>query len=200
MVFLLVMNSIGALHLENLELVRLIVADRGELARARPRRPREPWATAMATRPPPASRRLAMAQEGLYLLAVLCMSLQVLSPREASIFAVAHRRRRDARAAAAARGRATDAVAGFDAWLARAPQANRAAIRASLLGLGTRLRGRDCAGRAEALRTTRTTRAPGVPQLMEALRAAAAAAYYGDDDFMRRLGSIIGQRGLGAAR
>ncbi len=39
--------------------------------------------------------------------------------------------------------RATDAVAGFDRWLAAAPQANRAAIRGALLGLGTRLRGRD---------------------------------------------------------
>ena len=47
---------------------------------------------------------------------------------------------------------ATDAVEGFDAWLGAAPQANRTAIRAALLGLGTRLRGRDRAERAAALR------------------------------------------------
>ena len=70
------------------------------------------------------------------------MSLAVLSRREASIFA--------AFADAVAMpvpprpGVAlTDAVAGFDGWLARAPRLNRIALRASLLGLGLRLRGLD---------------------------------------------------------
>jgi choline dehydrogenase-like flavoprotein len=88
----------------------------------------------------------------------------------------------------------TDAVEGFDAWLASAPHANRAAVRAALLGLGTRLRGRDREQRAELLRALAHTRAPGVPQLMEALRAAAAAAYYGDDGVMQRLGYDAGER------
>ena len=119
--------------------------------------------------------------------------MKVLSPREASIFASLT----DAVAMPAPPlppVAATDAVAGFDAWLTHAPQANRAAIRAALLGLGTRLRGRDRAERAEALRALADTRAPGVPQLMEALRAAAAAAYYGDDAVMRRLGYDAGER------
>ncbi|HYH89945.1 MAG TPA: FAD-dependent oxidoreductase [Solirubrobacteraceae bacterium] len=117
--------------------------------------------------------------------------MKVLSPREASIFASLT----DAVAMPAPPlppVAATDAVAGFDAWLAHAPQANRAAIRAALLGLGTRLRGRDRAERAEALRALADTRAPSVPQLMEALRA--AAAYYGDDDVMKRLGYDAGER------
>jgi choline dehydrogenase-like flavoprotein len=89
---------------------------------------------------------------------------------------------------------ATDAVAGFEGWLARAPRANRAAIRLALLGLGTRLRGRDRAGRAAALERLGRSRAPGVAPLVEALRAAAAAAYYGDDGVMRRLGYDAAER------
>ena len=80
----------------------------------------------------------------------------------------------------------TDAVEGFDAWMAAAPAANRAAVRAALLALGTRLRGRDRAERAEWLRSA--------PQLMEPLRAVAAAAYYGDEDVMRRLGYDAAER------
>jgi choline dehydrogenase-like flavoprotein len=119
--------------------------------------------------------------------------MKVLSPREASIFAALA----DAVAMPAPPlppVRATDAVAGFDAWLAAAPQVNRAAIRAALLGLGTRLRGHDRAGRAAALRALGETRAPGVPQLIEALHAAAAAAYYGDARVMGRLGYDAGER------
>ena len=117
--------------------------------------------------------------------------MKVLSPREAAIFA--------ALADAVAMPEpprppvgGTDAVEGFDAWLASAPAANRAAIRAALLGLGTRLRGADRAARAETLRTLGRT--PGVAPLMEALRAAAAATYYGDDGVMRRLGYDAGER------
>jgi choline dehydrogenase-like flavoprotein len=117
--------------------------------------------------------------------------VKVLSPREAAVFA--------AFADAVAMPepplpavRATDAVEGFDAWLASAPRPNRVAIRASLLGLGTRLRGRSRAERVEALRAL--AGAPGVAPLMEALRAAAAASYYGDDGVMRRLGYDAGER------
>ena len=62
--------------------------------------------------------------------------MKVLSPREAAIFASLT----DAVAMPESPFppvRGTDAIEGFDAWLAHAPQANRAAIRASLLGLGT---------------------------------------------------------------
>ena len=119
--------------------------------------------------------------------------MSVLSPREASIFAALT----DAVAMPAPplpAVRATDAVAGFDGWLAAAPAANRAAIRAALLGLGTRLRGRDRAGRAAVVRALGESRAPGVPQLMEALHAAAAAAYYGDAGVMDGLGYDAGER------
>jgi choline dehydrogenase-like flavoprotein len=85
----------------------------------------------------------------------------------------------------------TDAVEGFDAWLAAAPVANRVAIRASLLALGTRLRGRTRAERVEAIRTLGRT--PAAP-LMEALRALTAASYYGDDGVMRGLGYDAGER------
>ena len=61
----------------------------------------------------------------------------------------------------------TDAVAGFDAWLAAAPPLNRAVLRGAL-----RMRARP--------------RLPG--PLLEALRAAAAACYYGDPAVMRALG------------
>ena len=110
-----------------------------------------------------------------------------LTRREASIFA--------ALADAVAMPRppmpavpATDAVAGFDGWLARAPRLNRIAVRAGLVALGLRLRGMDRGRRAEALRRLGASRVPVVPQLVEALRASAAAAYYGDAGVMRGLG------------
>ena len=117
--------------------------------------------------------------------------MKVLSPREAAIFASLT----DAVAMPESPFppvRGTDAIEGFDAWLAHAPQANRTAIRASLLGLGTRLRGRGRDERVAALRTL--ARTPGAAPVMEALRAAAAAAYYGDDGVMQRLGYDAGER------
>jgi choline dehydrogenase-like flavoprotein len=88
----------------------------------------------------------------------------------------------------------TDAVAGFDGWLARAPRLNRIALRGSLLALGLRVRGMDRGQRAAALGRLARSRVPVVPQLMEALRASAAAAYYGDDHVMRALGYDAGER------
>jgi choline dehydrogenase-like flavoprotein len=117
--------------------------------------------------------------------------VKVLSPREAAIFtALADAVAMPEPPLPPVRG--TDAVEGFAAWLAAAPRENRAAIRASLLGLGTRLRGRDRQARAEALRGLEHAR--GVAPLIDALRAAAAAAYYGDDAVMRRLGYDSAQR------
>ena len=69
----------------------------------------------------------------------------------------------------------TDAVAGFERWVAAAPWLNRAALRALLLGLGAaRLRRRP---RDERLRLLR--RLPR--ELTEPLRAVAALSYYGDE-------------------
>ena len=70
--------------------------------------------------------------------------------------------------------RDTDAVEGFEHWLAAGPRANRIAIRALLLALGAaRLRRRDAQQRLAMLR-----RAPR--ELVEPLRAIAAMSYYGD--------------------
>src|SRR3954468_15505547 len=121
------------------------------------------------------------------------VSLAVLSPREASIFA----RLADAVAMPVApmpAVAATDAVAGFDGWLARAPRINRLVLRASLLALGTRFHRADRDARAEALRRLATSRVPVVVQLVDGLRASAAAAYYGDDGVMRGLGYDAGER------
>ena len=107
----------------------------------------------------------------------------------------AHRRRRDARAAAAAAWRATDAVAGFDAWLAAraAGQPRRDPRRpARARHPPARPRPRRARRRAARPRATRARRASR--SCMEALRAAAAAAYYGDDGVMRRLGYDAGER------
>jgi choline dehydrogenase-like flavoprotein len=111
--------------------------------------------------------------------------VKVLSPREAAVFAAFT----DAVAMPEAPFpdvAGTDAVEGFDAWMAAAPAANRAAVHAALLALGSRLRGRDRAERAEWLRSA--------PKLTEPFRAAAAAAYYGDEDVMRRLGYDAAER------
>ncbi len=68
----------------------------------------------------------------------------------------------------------TDAVEGFERWLAAAPRLNRAVLRGALLGLGAlRLRRRGAHERIALLR-----RLPR--ELTEPLRAAAALSYYGD--------------------
>ena len=121
------------------------------------------------------------------------MSLAVLSRREASIFAAftdAVAMPVPPRPGVAL----TDAVAGFDGWLARAPRLIRIALRASLLGLGLRLRGLDRGERAASLGRLGGSRVPLVPQLLDALRTSAAAAYYGDEGVMRGLGYDAGER------
>ena len=75
--------------------------------------------------------------------------------------------------------RETDAVAGFERWLAAGPRANRVAIRGLLLALGAaRLRRRTAPERIAILR-----RAPR--ELVEPLRAIAAMSYYGDARVLR---------------
>jgi hypothetical protein len=82
----------------------------------------------------------------------------------------------------------TDTVAAFDRWLVHAPAVNRLALRGILYPAGAALRGRSREERIEALRRLDRSRAPGVRQLTEAIRAAVAACYFGDADVMRRLG------------
>jgi hypothetical protein len=80
--------------------------------------------------------------------------------------------------------RDTDAVRAFDEWLARAPRANRVALRAVLLALG-RWRGLSPDRRLAAME--RLERSGGRP-LVEALRASAAISYYGD----ARVSALLG--------
>ena len=71
--------------------------------------------------------------------------------------------------------RDTDAVEGFERWLDAGPRANRIAIRALLLMLGTaRLRRRNATERLAMLK-----KAPR--DLVEPMRAIAAMSYYGDE-------------------
>ena len=77
--------------------------------------------------------------------------------------------------------RETDAVASFDAWLARGPRLNRLGARAALLALA--------AGRADRRlgRLQRLEHGHG-RAAVEALRAAAAISYYGDP----RVSALLG--------
>lgn len=97
---------------------------------------------------------------------------------------------------------ATDAVAAFDAWLRRAPRANRMLMRAALYAIelaprrrfGARLRRLDRERRLAWLEGLQRARVPGARELADALRAAAAVSYYGDADVMRLLGYDADER------
>ena len=91
----------------------------------------------------------------------------------------------------------TDTVASFDAWLRRAPRANRLALRALLLALelaprvATRAHTawRALPPRERLALLGRLERAGGRP-IVEALRAAAAVSYYGDAHVSALLGYV----------
>lgn len=120
------------------------------------------------------------------------MTLRALTPREASIFACVC----DAVVApepALPPVRATDAVAFFDLWMARAPALNRIGMRALLYalelsplltGARTRLRRLDRAGRAAWLRAIERTPHPRVRLLVKLVRGAAQLSYYGDESVL----------------
>ena len=122
------------------------------------------------------------------------MTLETLSPREASIFAcvcdtfVAPRPLLPA-------VHETDAVEFLDRWLARAPRLNRVGLRALLyaaelapraFGQRRRLRELDDGERADLLE--RLDRARHVRDLVKLLQGIAFLAYYGDGAIMLRLG------------
>jgi hypothetical protein len=123
------------------------------------------------------------------------MTLHVLTPREASMFAclcdtfiapepllppVRH----------------TDAVESFDRLLAASPRLNRAALRALLYAAERapnavrmkRLRRLDPEQRGRALERLEAVRSPRARELVKLARGLACLSYYGDDDVMRRLG------------
>ena len=124
------------------------------------------------------------------------MTLRVLTPREASIFACVC----DTVVApepALPAVRETDAVGFFDRWLAAAPALNRLALRGLLyvaelapraLGQRRRLRALPVRARAAALDSAADADRPQVRALAKLLKSIAFLAYYGDDDVMGRLG------------
>lgn len=124
------------------------------------------------------------------------MSLRVLSPREASIFACVT----DTVVAPTPLlppVSATTAVAAFDSWLWHSPRLNRLGLRAlflaaelvpRLFGLGTRLRALGPDQRAAALERAERSGPAAVRGLVKIVRSLACLCYYGDDGVMRRLG------------
>jgi len=124
------------------------------------------------------------------------MSMTVLTPREASIFACIT----DTVVApepVLPAVRETDAVGFLDRWLAAAPALNRIGLRGLLyaaelapraLGGRARLRALTEAERAQALATAEAARRPEVRTLVKLIKGIAFLAYYGDDRVMRGLG------------
>jgi hypothetical protein len=124
------------------------------------------------------------------------MTLLVLSPREASIFAcvcdtvVAPEPLLPA-------VRKTDAVTFFDRWLVLSPRLNRAGLRVllyaaelapRLLGFRARLRALAEADRARVLEALERVGEPRVRELVRLFKSVACLSYYGDDAVMLQLG------------
>jgi hypothetical protein len=124
------------------------------------------------------------------------VTLQTISPREASIFAcltetvvqptdplppVSH----------------TDAVASFDRWMARSPAPNRAGIRVLLYAFeagpllaGFRRRARRLAPADRLRYVERVEHAPvaQIRQIAKLMKGMSFVSYYGDDALLRALG------------
>jgi hypothetical protein len=124
------------------------------------------------------------------------VSLSVLSPREASIFACVC----DTVVApepVLPAVRETDAVASFDRWLELSPRLNRLGLRAllyaaelapRLLGFRARLRELPEPARARLLDALERAGEPRVRELVRLVKGIACLSYYGDDGVMLRLG------------
>jgi hypothetical protein len=124
------------------------------------------------------------------------VTLHVLTPREASIFACVC----DTVVApepVLPPVRETDAVGFLDRWLAAAPALNRIGLRSllyaaelapRLMGRRGRLRALPEAERAAALEAADRARRPEVRAVVKLVKSVAFLAYYGDDDVMGRLG------------
>ena len=124
------------------------------------------------------------------------MSLLVLSPREASIFACVTDTVVAPESVLPA-VRNTTAVASFDRWLWHSPRLNRAGLRALLfvaelapllLGFRARLRALAPHQRAAALRRAESSGPAAVRGLVKIVKSLSFLTYYGDDAVMRRLG------------
>ena len=122
--------------------------------------------------------------------------LQVLSPREASIFACLVDTVVAPEPVLPAVAR-TDAAFFFDRWMAAAPKANAVGMRVvlhlieiapRLLGFGARMRRLSVDERVRYVKAVERNRNPQVRQLTRLVKGAAFLAYYGDDGIMRRIG------------
>jgi hypothetical protein len=130
------------------------------------------------------------------------VTLEVLSPREASIFACVC----DTVVAPEPLlppVRATDAVESFDRLLAASPALNRIGLRALIhaaelaplaVGGRTRLRRLDGAARADALARLESARPAAARELVKLVKGLACLSYYGDDGVMGRLGYDADER------
>ncbi len=124
------------------------------------------------------------------------MTLRVLTPREASIFACAT----ETIVAPQPRlptVRDTTAVACFDTWLWHSPRLNRAGLRGLfylvevapwLLGFGARLRSLAPGDRTAALHKAERSGPAAVRGLVKLVKSLTCLSYYGDDGVMRTLG------------
>lgn len=124
------------------------------------------------------------------------MSLHVLSPREASIFACVTETVVAPEPLLPA-VRDTTAVASFDTWLRHSPRLNRAGLRGlfllaevspRLLGFGARLRSLSPSERTAALEKAELSGPAAVRALIKLVKGLTCLSYYGDDAVMRRLG------------
>ena len=124
------------------------------------------------------------------------MSLRVLSPREASIFAcVAETVVAPEPLLPAVRD--TDTVASFDNWLWHSPRLNRAGLRGlfylaemapRMLGFGARLRSLTPDERTAAMHKAQRSGPAPVRALANLVKSLTCLSYYGDDAVMRQLG------------
>jgi hypothetical protein len=122
--------------------------------------------------------------------------LEVLTPREASIFACLV----DTVAAPEPLlppVSQTDCAFFFDRWMAASPAPNARGMRALLhllellplaLGYGARLRRLPVEARVRYFEAVERNRNAHVRQLVKLVKGAAFLAYYGDDDVMLRIG------------
>lgn len=122
-------------------------------------------------------------------------SLQALTPREASIFACLVDLIVEPLPPLPEVSR-TRAAFVFDAWLAKSPIVNRAALRGLLyaaelapIALGERARLRRLPRQRRTAVIERLSRGPAAGRrLLAFVRLFAVVGYYGDDDVSRRLG------------
>jgi hypothetical protein len=129
-------------------------------------------------------------------------ALQVLTPREASIFACLVDTVTAPEPVLPPVSR-TDAAFFFDRWMAASPRPNATGMRALLwvlelaplgLGYGKRFRRMSVEERVRYLKAIEHSRNRHVRQVTKLVKGAAFLSYYGDEAIMRRVGYDADQR------